>query len=88
MSPVEQPTPPDSPRTPASNLGLGELFKTPTQTIVELDENVTMEEGKITDPNSSGEEGQIFKDTKQSTPDSMDIRIPRVPSDGLQPSSP
>ena len=47
-----------------------------------------MEEGEITDSDSSMEEGQVFEDTRQSTPDSMDIRIPRVPSDWLQPDSP
>ena len=86
MSPVEQPTPPDSPRTPASGLGLGELFRTPVQTIVEIEDEVT-EEGEATDSDSSMEEGQIA-DTRQSTLDSMDIGIPRVPSDWLQPASP
>jgi len=88
MSPVEQPTPPDSPRTPASSLGLGALFRTPGQTIVEIEDDETMEEGEITDSNPSAEEGQILEGTKQSTPDSINIRIPCVPSEWLQPSSP
>ena len=87
MSPEEQLTPPDSPKSSAiptpSSFGLGSLFQTPVQTIVGLDE--VMEEGEVSDPNSSMEEGQI---TRQSTPDSMDIGIPRVPSDWLQPDSP
>jgi len=69
-----------------SSLGLGSLYRTPVQTIVEL-EDEQMEEGETTDSDSSMEEGQIA-DTRQSTPDSMDIGIPRVPSDWLQPDSP
>jgi len=46
-----------------------------------------MEEGEITDPDLSMEKEQIT-DTKESTLDSMDIGIPRVPSDWLQPSPP
>jgi len=90
MSPEEQPTPPDSPKSLAmltpSNFGLGDLYQTPVQTIIEL-EDVVMEEGEASDSNSSIEEGQI-SDTKQSTPDSMNIGIPCVPSDWLQPDSP
>jgi len=120
MSPMEQPTPPDSPQhvptppyysdtspasqpvamlkrlpsvtpgtsvaTTPSSFGLGELYQTPVQTIVEL-EDESMEEGETTDSDSSMEEGQIA-DTRQSTPDSMDIGIPHVPSDWMQPSSP
>jgi len=90
MSPEEQPTPPDSPKSSAmttpSNFGLDDLYRTPVQTIVELEDEV-MEEGEVTDSNSSVEEGQIT-DTRQSTPDSMDVGIPHVPSDWLQPSSP
>jgi len=90
MSPEEQPTPPDSPKSSAvttpSNFGLDDLCRTPVQAIVELEDEV-MEEGEVSDSNSSIEEGQIA-DTRQSTPDSMDIGIPRVPSDWLQPDSP
>jgi len=88
MSPEEQLTPPDSPKSSAmttpSNFGLDDLYRTPVQTIVELEDEV-MEEGEVSDPSSSIEEGQI---TKQSTQDSMDIGIPRIPSDWLQPDSP
>jgi len=63
-----------------SNFGLDDLYRTPVQTIVELEDEV-MEEGEVSDSNSPIEEGQ-------STPDSMDIGIPRVPSDWLQPDSP
>ena len=108
LSPVEQPTPPDSPEcvptppyyptdsspsrpvimlqrgqtpsprssitsTPSSSFGLGELYRTPVQTIVEL-EDEAMEEGETTDSDLSMEEGQIA-DTRQSTPDSMDIGV-------------
>jgi len=73
--------------TPSSGFGLGELYQTPVQTIIEL-EDEAMEEGEGTDLDSSMEEGQAFEDTRQSTPDSMDIGIPRVPSDWLQPPSP
>jgi len=69
-----------------SSFGLGDLYRTPVQTIVEL-EDEQMEEGETTDSDSSMEEGQIV-DTRQSTPDSMDIGIPCVPSDWLQPDSP
>jgi len=72
--------------TTPSNFGLDDLYRTPVQTIVELEDEV-MEEGEVSDSNSSIEEGQIA-DTKQSTSDSMDIGIPRVPSDWLQPDSP
>jgi len=68
-----------------SNFGLGDLYRTPVQTIVELEDDV-MEEGEVSDSNSSMEEGQIA-DTRQSTPDSIDVGIPRVPSDWLQPDS-
>jgi len=54
--------------------------------IIEVEDKV-MEEGETSDSDLSMEEGQIA-DTRQSTPDSMDIGIPRVPSDWLQPSSP
>jgi len=69
-----------------SSFGLGELYRTPVQTIIEVEDEF-MEEGETTDSNSSMEEGQV-SDTRQSTPDSMDIGIPHVPSDWLQPSSP
>jgi len=89
MSPEEQPTPPDSPKslamTTPSSFGLDDLYRTPVQTIVELEDEV-MEEGETTDSDSM-EEGQVA-DTRQSTSDSMDIGIPRVPSDWLQPDSP
>jgi len=78
------PTP--STLTTPSNLGLGDLYRTPVQTIIEL-EDESMEEGEITDADSPMEEGQIA-DTRQSTPDSLNIGIPRVPSDWLQPDSP
>jgi len=90
MSPEEQPTPPNSPKslamTTPSSFGLGDLYQTPVQTIIELEDEV-MEEGEASDSNSSIEEGQIA-DTRQSTPNSMDIRIPHVPSDWLQPDLP
>jgi len=90
MSPEEQPTPPDSPKSSAmstpSNFGLSDLYQTPVQAIVELEDKV-MEEGEVSDSNSSIEEDQIA-DTRQSTPDSMDIGIPHVPSNWLQPDSP
>jgi len=70
--------------TTPSNFGLYDLYRTPVQTIVEFEDEV-MEEGEVSNPSSSIEEGQI---TRQSTPDSMDIGIPRVPSDWLQPDSP
>jgi len=72
--------------TTPSNFGLDDLYRTPVQTIVELEDEV-MEEGEATDSNSPKEEGQIT-DTRQSTLDSLDIGIPRVPSDWLQPNSP
>jgi len=90
MSPEEQPTPPDSPKslamTTPSDFGLDDLYRTPVQTIVELEDEI-MEEGEVSDPSSPIEEEQII-DTRQSTPDSMDIGIPCVPSDWLQPDSP
>ena len=90
MSPEEQPTPPNSPKSTAaltpSSFGLTGLYETPVQTIIEVKDKL-MEEGEIPDSNSSMEEGQ-YEDTRQSTPDSMDIGIPCVPSDWLQPSSP
>jgi len=77
MSPEEQLTPPGSPKSSAmstpSNFGLDELYRTPVPTIIEFDKE--MEEGQITD-------------TRHSTPDSVDIGIPHVPSDWLQPDSP
>jgi len=69
-----------------SSFGLGDLYRTPVQTIIELEDEL-MEEGETTDSDSSMEEGQIV-DTRQSTPDSMDVGIPRAPSDWLQPDSP
>ena len=69
-----------------SSFGLSGLYRTPVQTIVELEDEL-MEEGETSDSDSSMEEGQIA-DTRQSTPDSMDIGIPHVPSDWMQPSSP
>ena len=90
MSPEEQPTPPDSPKSSAmttpSNFGLDDLYQTPVQTIIELEDEI-IEEGEVSDPSSSIEEGQIT-DARPSTQDSMDIGIPRVPSDWLQPDSP
>jgi len=89
MSPVEQPTPPGSPKSTAlstpSSFGIADLYRTPVQTIVKIEDE--MEEGEATDSDSSMEEGQIA-DTERSTPDSMDIGIPRVPSNWLQPSPP
>jgi len=83
MSPEEQLTPPDSPKSSAaptpSSFGLGSLYRTPVQTIIEL-EDEQIEKGETTDSDSLMEEGQ--------TPDSIDIGIPRVPSDWLQPDSP
>jgi len=74
MSPEEQFTPPDSPKSSAvptpSSFGLGGLFQTPVQTIVELkEEDEIMTQGQI-------------------TPDSIDVGIPQTPSDWLQPDSP
>jgi len=79
-------TPGTSTTSTPSSFGLGELYRTPVQPIVKLDEE-SMEEGETTDSDLSMEEGQIA-DTRQSTPDSMDIGIPCVPSDWLQPMSP
>jgi len=90
ISPEEHPTPPDSPKTSAvstpSSFGLANLYRTPVQTIIEVEDKV-MEEGETSDSDLSMEEGQLA-DTRQSTLDSMDIGIPHVPSDWLQPSSP
>jgi len=90
MSPKEHPTSPDSPKAMAmstpSSFGFTGLYGTPVQTIIEVKDEL-MEEGETYDSDSSREEGQIAN-TRQSTPDSMDIGIPRVPSDWLQPSSP
>jgi len=72
--------------TTPSNFGLDDLYRTPVQTIVELEDEV-IEEGEVSDPSSSIEEGQIT-DARPSTQNSMDIGIPRVPSDWLQPDSP
>jgi len=72
--------------TTPSNFGLDDLYRTPVQTIVELEDEV-IEEGEVSDSSSSIEEGQITG-TRHSTPDSMDIGIPCVPSDWLQPDSP
>jgi len=69
-----------------SNFGLDDLYRTPVQTVVELEDEI-MEEGEVSDSNSSLEEGQIA-DTRHSTPDSMDIGIPHIPSDWLQSGSP
>jgi len=79
-------TPQSSATSTPSSFGLGKLYRTLVQTIIEIKDEL-MEEGETTDSNSSMEEGQI-EDTRQSTPDSMDIGIPCVPSDWLQPSSP
>ena len=79
-------TPKSSITSTPSSFGLGNLYQTPVQTIIKL-EDESMEEGETTDSDSSMEEGQIA-DTRQSTPDSMDIGIPCVPSDWIQPSSP
>jgi len=77
-------TPGTSAMSTPSSFGLGELYRTPVQTIIKL-EDESMEEGETS--NSSMEEGQIT-DTRQSTLDSIDIGIPRVPSNWLQPMSP
>jgi len=69
-----------------SSFGLANLYRTPVQTIIEVEDKF-MEEGETFNPDSSMEEGQIA-DTRQSTLESMDIGIPHVPSDWLQPSSP
>jgi len=82
---LKQSPTPSTLSTPLS-FGLGNLYRTPVQTIIEL-EDEQMEEGETTDSDLSMEEGQIV-DTRQSTPDSMDIGIPCVPSDWLQPDSP
>ena len=66
-----------------SSFGFTGLYGTPIQTVSEVDKE--MEEGKISD--SSMEEGEIA-DTRQSTLDNMDIGIPHVPSNWMQPSSP
>jgi len=71
--------------TTPSSFGLDDLYRTPVQTIVELEDEV-MEEGETTNSDSM-EEGQVA-DTRQSTSDSMDIGIPCVPSDWLQADSP
>jgi len=90
MSPEEQPTPPNSPRSTAvstpSSFGLANLYRTPIQTIIEVEDKL-MEEGETSDSDLSMEEGQIA-DTRQSTPDRMDIGVPHIPSDWLQPPSP
>jgi len=85
MSPEEQPTPPDSPMLTPSSYGLGSLYRTPIETVLELEES--MEEGEATDSDSSMEEGQI-EETGRSTPDSMNVGLPRTPSNWLQPMSP
>jgi len=69
-----------------SSFRLADLYRTPVQTIVEVEDKF-MEEGETSNSDASMEEGQIA-DTRQSTPDSMGIGIPCVPSDWLQPSSP
>jgi len=74
-------TPPESSGTSTpSSFGLGELYRTPVQTITEV-EDETMEEGETSEYDSPMEEGQI-------TPDSMDIGIPPTPPEWLQPDSP
>jgi len=83
---TSQNSPASSTRSTPSSCGLADLYRTPVQTIIEIEDEV-MEEGETSDSDSSMEEGQIT-DTRQSTPDSMDIGIPCVPSDWLQPSSP
>jgi len=86
----ERSTDQNSPESPVlstpSSFGLADLYRTPVQTIIEIEDEL-MEEGEKSDSDSSMEEGQIT-DTRQSTPDSMDIGISCVPSDWLQPSSP
>ena len=72
--------------TPSSSFGLANLYRTPVQTIIEIKDEL-MEEGETSDSDLSMEEGQVA-DTRQSTPDSMDIGIPCVPSNWMQPSSP
>jgi len=76
ISSKEHPTPPNSPKAMAvlipSSFGFTGLYATPTQTITEVDKE--MEEGERT----SSE--QLFN--------SIDIGIPCIPSDWLQPSSP
>jgi len=69
-----------------SSFRLADLYRTPVQTIIEVEDKF-MEEGETTNSDLSMEEGQI-EDTRQSTPDSMDIGIPRIPSDWLEPSPP
>jgi len=67
MSPEEQPTPPDSPKSTAlstpSSFRLADLYRSPIQTIIEVEDEI-MEEGETTDSDSSMEEGQIA-DTRQ-----------------------
>jgi len=82
----QSPTPSTSGTSTPSSFGLGEIYRTPVQTIIKVEDEI-MEEGETTDSDSSMEEGQVT-DTRQSTPDSMDIGIPRIPSDWMQPSSP
>jgi len=86
MSPGRSPSQNSPALSTTSNFGLAGLYRTPVQTIIEVEDKF-MEKGETTDLDSSMEEGQIA-DTKQSTPDSMDIGTPCVPSDWLQPSSP
>jgi len=81
-----QNSPVTSAQSTPSSFGIADLYRTPVQTIIKVEDEL-MEEGETSDSDSSMEEGQIT-DTRQSTPDSMDIGIPRVPSDWLQPSSP
>jgi len=69
-----------------SSFGLGELYRTPVQTITEVEDEV-MEEGETSEYDSPMEEGQII-DPRESTPDSMDVGILPTPPDWLDPTSP
>jgi len=83
---TSQNSPASSAVSTPSSFGLANLYRTPVQAIIEVEDEL-MEEGETTNSDSSMEEGQIT-DTRQSTPDSLDIGVPCVPSDWLQPSSP
>jgi len=83
---TSSPTSTSSTTSSPSSYGLTGLYGTLVQTVVEVEDEL-MEEGETTDSDSSMEEGQ-FDDTRQSTPDSMDIGILHVPSNWMQPSSP
>jgi len=83
---ISQSSPVTTALSTPSSFGLANLYRTPVQTIVEIEDEF-MEEGETSDSDLSMEEGQIT-DTRESTLDSMDIGIPCVPSDWMQPSSP